>query len=204
MTSTNTQAKQALLPIEVRNNRRGTFTKYHRMVDVYINGKFISTYEYNPFAFKKGKDIVSEKLRFSNPIAYRLGKANRLCCALSQMFSYSGYSLSYVIDVWLGNAGIKFYDDTMDKLTNIMHDNFDSYSDKVSAPDPYDIESCLVLDAQCAMEAADFDDFCANLGYDTDSRKAFEIYNACKETAFKLFSVAGNKFCELMKYHEED
>lgn len=201
----NTQTKQALLPIEVRNNRKGTFTKYHRMVDVYINGKFISTYEYNPFAFKKGKDIVSEKLKFSNLIAYRLGKANRLCCcALSAMFSYSGYSLSYVIDVWLGNTKTEFYDDTMDKLTNIMHDNFDSYSDKVCAPDPYDIESCLVSDAQCAMEAADFDDFCANLGYDTDSRKAFDIYNACKETAFKLSSAAGNKFCKLMKYHEKD
>ena len=40
-----------------------------------------------------------------------------------------------------------------------MHEQFEHYSDKVDAPDPYDIESCLVSDAQCALEAADFDDY---------------------------------------------
>lgn len=159
MTSTDTQAKQALLPIEVKNNRRGTFTKYHRMVDVYINGKFVSTYEYNPFAFKKGKDIISEKVRFSGLAYYRARVNNKLFDALSNIFENTRYQPSYVIDVWLGNTGTKFYDEYMDKLTNAMHEQFEHYSDKVDAPDPYDIESCLVSDAQCALEAADFDDY---------------------------------------------
>lgn len=46
---------------------------------------------------------------------------------------------------------------------------------------------CLLSDAQCGDDT--FDDFCSNLGYDTDSRKALETYLACQETNTKL-----NKF----------
>lgn len=40
------------------------------------------------------------------------------------------------------------------------------------------------LDAQCASDT--FEDFCSNLGYDEDSRKALEIYLACQEGGKKL------------------
>lgn len=35
-------------------------------------------------------------------------------------------------------------------------------------------------DASCYDCARDFDDFCAELGYDNDSRRALKIYRACK------------------------
>lgn len=46
---------------------------------------------------------------------------------------------------------------------------------------------CLLSDANCGDDT--FDDFCSNLGYDTDSRKALETYLVCQETNAKL-----NKF----------
>ena len=40
---------------------------------------------------------------------------------------------------------------------------------------------CLVLDASCWESNRTFEDFCAELGYDTDSRKAERVYQACGE-----------------------
>jgi hypothetical protein len=45
----------------------------------------------------------------------------------------------------------------------------------------------LLLDAQCGNDL--FEDFCDNYGYDTDSRKAFNIYQSCQDTAIKLRKV---------------
>jgi hypothetical protein len=42
-----------------------------------------------------------------------------------------------------------------------------------------DVLGCLLQDAQSGSET--FEDFCGNLGYDTDSRKAFDIYLKCQE-----------------------
>ena len=52
------------------------------------------------------------------------------------------------------------------------------------APSIDDVIYSLVMDADCASES--FDDFCANCGYDTDSRKALETYLACQESGHKL------------------
>ncbi|MAX51523.1 MAG: hypothetical protein CMH22_06045 [Methylophaga sp.] len=42
----------------------------------------------------------------------------------------------------------------------------------------------LVMDAQAGQEM--FEDFCDNFGYDSDSRKAFDIYQACQKNAVKV------------------
>lgn len=55
------------------------------------------------------------------------------------------------------------------------------------APTQANVLYCLLADANCGDDT--FDDFCSNLGYDTDSRKALETYLACQETNTKL-----NKF----------
>ncbi len=46
------------------------------------------------------------------------------------------------------------------------------------------ILACLVQDAVGSSQT--FDDWCADYGYDTDSRKALQIYMDCQETAKKL------------------
>ena len=50
-----------------------------------------------------------------------------------------------------------------------------------------DVLNCLVLDYSVSRD--DFDDFCANLGYNDDSIKALEIYNNCIKSAKKLKNI---------------
>ena len=57
-------------------------------------------------------------------------------------------------------------------------------------PTAASVLDCLLLDAQCGGET--FNDFCADCGYDTDSRKALEIYLACQATNDKLRFLNGS------------
>lgn len=52
------------------------------------------------------------------------------------------------------------------------------------APDALSIVHSFWMDASGADET--FDDWCLNLGYDTDSRKALETYLACQSTSVAL------------------
>lgn len=52
-----------------------------------------------------------------------------------------------------------------------------------------DVLYCLVMDAEAASET--FEDWCANFGYDTDSRKAEATYNACVQIGIKLRNLLG-------------
>jgi hypothetical protein len=55
---------------------------------------------------------------------------------------------------------------------------------KATPPKLDDVLYSLVMDSSACEES--FDDWCANYGYDTDSRKALESYLACQESAAKL------------------
>ena len=54
----------------------------------------------------------------------------------------------------------------------------------VKVPKLRDVLHSIATDASCAQDS--FDDFCSNLGYDTDSRKALETYLACQDNSVKL------------------
>jgi hypothetical protein len=54
----------------------------------------------------------------------------------------------------------------------------------VKKPSPAAVLYCLLSDASLGAEL--FADFCADLGYDEDSRKALAIYEECQKTAAKL------------------
>lgn len=60
--------------------------------------------------------------------------------------------------------------------------------DKPKPPSLDDVLHSLVMDAEA--EEMSFDDWCGNLGYDTDSRKALETYLACQHEA-RLLRKAG-------------
>lgn len=45
---------------------------------------------------------------------------------------------------------------------------------------------CLLSDAQSADNGTTFEDFCLEMGYDADIRKAEKIYKACKRVAESL------------------
>ncbi len=50
-------------------------------------------------------------------------------------------------------------------------------------PSKYDILACLSSDSHCAD---DFDDFCGDTGYDSDSRKARKLWKRCTKFAKQI------------------
>jgi hypothetical protein len=64
-------------------------------------------------------------------------------------------------------------------------------------PDPRDVFYSLLSDA--SFVAYSFEDFCAELGYDEDSRKAYEIFKQTQETARKLRNAFGDETLERLR-----
>lgn len=61
---------------------------------------------------------------------------------------------------------------------------------------------CLLSDMQCSEYG--FTDFCANLGYDEDSRKALECFLQCDKTGSELKRFFGSETIEHLKQLLED
>ncbi len=60
-------------------------------------------------------------------------------------------------------------------------------------PTVADVLYCLAIDAR-AGEDDSFADFCSNMGYDTDSRKAMDTWKACVTMAPRLRRFLGDSF----------
>lgn len=54
----------------------------------------------------------------------------------------------------------------------------------IKIPRVRDILHSLYMDYSCSQGT--FEDFCSNMGYDTDSRRALDTYLACQESGAKL------------------
>ena len=61
-----------------------------------------------------------------------------------------------------------------------------------SEPTAEGVLDCLLSDCQAGDQT--FDEFCSELGYDSDSRKAHDTWQACAETAPKLRRLLGTDF----------
>ena len=75
--------------------------------------------------------------------------------------------------------------------------NFSNNIDKIHypvPPSPYDILACLEK-----YDYNSFEDFCSELGYDTDSRSAERIYNECKEQYLQLCSLYNEEEMEMLR-----
>jgi hypothetical protein len=59
-------------------------------------------------------------------------------------------------------------------------------------PSAADVLMCLASDARCGEDS--FEDFCSDLGYDQDSRKAEKTWRACKAIAPRLRRFLGDSF----------
>lgn len=71
---------------------------------------------------------------------------------------------------------------------------------KITPPALEAVLSCLALDASALPLT--FEDWCAEYGYETDSRQAFAIWEACCNTARQLYAL-GFSDDELQKLREE-
>ncbi len=62
-------------------------------------------------------------------------------------------------------------------------------------PKKEDVFHSLVMDAQAGEET--FEDFCANFGYDEDSRKAFKVWETCRDQGKEFRKLVGDLFEEI-------
>ena len=68
-----------------------------------------------------------------------------------------------------------------------------------SEPTPADVLSSLLLDTN-SVEYSSFEEWCADLGYDADSRKAERIYRSCEAMNPKLHQFLGDLYESAMGY----
>lgn len=68
--------------------------------------------------------------------------------------------------------------------------------ERLPVPKSESVLSCLFSDAQAGED--EFSEFCANCGYDEDSRKAEAVWRACRDTAANLHRLfTGEQFDRL-------
>ena len=75
---------------------------------------------------------------------------------------------------------------------------FSQGSAHTKEPTLADILDCLASDASAIDNARDFEDWCRDFGYDTDSRKAEKTYRVCVRQAEALKRLLGNDFKTLL------
>lgn len=80
-------------------------------------------------------------------------------------------------DEW--SASARHWRITITRDGRQMRVYFSQGSAHTDAPTLEDVLDCLASDAAGINNAAGFDDWCSEYGYDTDSRKAERIYKAC-------------------------
>lgn len=69
-------------------------------------------------------------------------------------------------------------------------------------PPPDSVLHSLIMDWQCSRDS--FEDFCANFGYDEDSRRALDTYLACQESGKKLLKMRlGKSIQELVMIYQD-
>ena len=78
------------------------------------------------------------------------------------------------------------------------------YTKPIPAPDVADVVHCLLSDAE-AIDCESFEEWCSQMGADTDSRKDEAIYRACVDTGLRLRTLFGDalmlKLRELLADH---
>lgn len=109
--------------------------------------------------FVRGKSAIET--------SYRQGTGHRvstpLTCLGKEAEEVGAGAPKYLETVYRGASVIKIY---------------------VKKPSPASVLSCLLSDASLGAEL--FADFCTDMGYDEDSRKALAIYEECQKTAAQL------------------
>jgi hypothetical protein len=71
------------------------------------------------------------------------------------------------------------------------------------APKAEDVLNCLASDAAGVANARNFEDWCSEYGYDTDSRKAERTYNTIIEQADQLKAFLGLEAFEKLLWNTE-
>lgn len=76
----------------------------------------------------------------------------------------------------------------------VLDQEFRRFCTRPQTPTPAGVLHSLILDASAADST--FDEWCADFGYDSDSRKALATYLSCQETAKDLRRLFGTETLE--------
>lgn len=71
-------------------------------------------------------------------------------------------------------------------------------------PETWDVAYCLLSDAQCVHWGESFEDFCSNLGYDSDSMKAHATYQQVIKQTESLKRIMGDDFEHFVGLDEDE
>ena len=75
---------------------------------------------------------------------------------------------------------------------------FSQGSAHMAPPDAQSVASCLAMDAQAGTE--EFEEFASNFGYDSDSRKAYAVWEECRNTELRIRRMFGSLFDTLCEW----
>lgn len=67
-------------------------------------------------------------------------------------------------------------------------------------PTADDVLHCLASDSAGIENARDFEDWCADYGYDSDSRSAERTYKACQRQAIRLEKFLGDSLYQVLLF----
>lgn len=193
----------SILNLELKNFRKSTrdwSTEYHADVDVYLGKRKIATFTYNPWC----QYDLSKRVE---------GKENPIRRWLRDPMQGGGYrkfgnDALYLWEIWHGaQYGKKLKPDTQKEFTDAVWKFCAEHDDEWFhrwnlMPSAEDVEESLVRDAQCVSYGETFEDFCLELGYDPDSRKAEKIFNECVDI-WRVLASTG-KYQEMVDQYAED
>lgn len=67
-----------------------------------------------------------------------------------------------------------------------------------------EVLNCLAMDSASVENSRDFEDFCNELGYDTDSRRAERTYKACVRQAKEMKALLGDEIYNMLLWETEE
>ena len=77
------------------------------------------------------------------------------------------------------------------------------YGHNGAKPTAEEVLDCLASDAGTVENTPDFEDFCSEFGYDSDSRKAEKTWKAIQHSASRLRNFLGDDLFDRLVWHTE-
>lgn len=157
--------------------------------------------EFTP-ASKAGRDDDWECFTHQITISNRLG-GTAITTPYSQGIGHLPFNVNGPRTINLDNA-IKHAIEHGKGPSNGRQVHSGTFTWKTPLPKPAieDVMASLLMDASCVDE--DFEGFCSNMGYDTDSRKAETIYEAYRTIDHQLRRLLTTDQLETLQAHFED
>lgn len=133
-------------------------------------------------------------------------------------FSYNGLEISMssrntgaVANVF-GDKGMRYKYNVTVKTANgqtsfTFYDSIHNYNIGISELDQDSLKnalSCFLSDGMSYDYSYNFIEFCQELGYDSDSRRAMNVYNACKRHHLAAVRVFGSEYAEIYNQINEE